>query len=120
MIIFGSILITFESSSVFGDNWGSIENWIDPKTKPPSGNFACPNLRNALYDLISKCVSGPMSAQRNLHGYDGPLQFLSSAGNPDEMTTVQVLSAVTGFLHSVPRIVTLVSRALRSVIIISL
>ena len=38
-----------------------------------------------------------MSAQRNLHGYDGPLQFLSSAGNPDEMTTVQVLSAVTGF-----------------------
>ena len=47
--------------------------------------------------MRSKIVSGPMSAQRNLHGYDGPLQFLSSAGNPDEMTTVQVLSAVTGF-----------------------
>jgi hypothetical protein len=44
-------------------------------------------------DLISgsaKTRSGPMSAQRNLHGYDGPLQFLSPAGNPDEMTTVQV------------------------------
>ncbi len=44
-------------------------------------------------DLISgsaKSRSGPMSAQRNLHGYDGPLQFLSPAGNPDEMTTVQV------------------------------
>jgi hypothetical protein len=51
---------------------------------------------------ILKLISGPMSAQRNLHGYDGPLQFLSSAGNPDEMTTVQVLSAVTGLLfHSI-------------------
>ena len=48
-------------------------------------------------DLISgsaKSRSGPMSAQRNLHGYDGPLQFLSQAGNPDEMTTVQVQSDV--------------------------
>jgi hypothetical protein len=51
---------------------------------------------------VLKLISGPMSAQRNLHGYDGPLQFLSSAGNPDEMTTVQVLSAVTGLLfHSI-------------------
>jgi len=48
MIIFGSILSTFELSSIFGGSWGSIENWLEPKIKPPSGNFACLNLRNAL------------------------------------------------------------------------
>jgi len=42
MIIFGSILTTFESSSVFEGSWGSIENWLEPKT----GN--CPNRWNAL------------------------------------------------------------------------
>ena len=55
-------------------------------------------------DLISgsaKSRSGPMSAQRNLHGYDGPLQFLSPAGNPDEMTTVQVGLQMT--LNYLPR-----------------
>jgi len=40
MIIFGSILITFESTGIFGGNWGIIENWLEPKTKPPSGNLA--------------------------------------------------------------------------------
>jgi len=44
MIIFGSILTTFESSSIFGGSWGTIENWLDPETKPPSGNLACPDL----------------------------------------------------------------------------
>jgi len=43
MIIFGSIWTTFESSSIFGGNWGSIVNWFEPKTKPPSENLACPN-----------------------------------------------------------------------------
>ena len=49
MIIFGSILTTSESSSIFGGNWGSIENWLEPKTKPPSKKLVCPNLWNALY-----------------------------------------------------------------------
>jgi len=31
MIVFGSILTTFESSSIFGGCWGSFENWIEPK-----------------------------------------------------------------------------------------
>jgi len=44
MIIFGSILTTFESSITFGGSWGSIENWLEPKTEPPSGNLPCPNL----------------------------------------------------------------------------
>jgi len=44
MIILGSILTTFESSSIFGGSWGSIENWLKPKIEPPSGNLACPNL----------------------------------------------------------------------------
>lgn len=33
------------------------------------------------------------SNKRELHGYDGPLQYLSQ-GNPDSMTTVQVLPSV--------------------------
>jgi len=28
----------------FGGSWGSTENWLEPKTKPPLGNLACPNL----------------------------------------------------------------------------
>jgi len=44
MIIFGSILITLEPSSIFGGSWGSIENWLEPKTELPSGNLARPNL----------------------------------------------------------------------------
>jgi len=34
----------FKPSIVFGGSWGSTENWLEPKTKPPSGNLACPNL----------------------------------------------------------------------------
>jgi len=43
MIIFWLILTTFESSSIFGGNWGSIENWLEPKNKTPLVNLACPN-----------------------------------------------------------------------------
>jgi len=39
MIIFGSILTTFELRSVFGGSWGNIENWLKPKTEPSSGNL---------------------------------------------------------------------------------
>jgi len=38
-----SILTTFESSIIFGGSWGSIENWLEPKTEPPLGNSACPD-----------------------------------------------------------------------------
>jgi len=44
MIIFGSNLTTFESSIISGGSWGSIENRLENKTKPPSGNLAFPNL----------------------------------------------------------------------------
>jgi len=44
MIIFGLLLTTFQSSSIFEGSWGSIENWLEPETKPPSENLACPNL----------------------------------------------------------------------------
>jgi len=43
MIIFVWILATFESLNIFGGSWGSIENWLEPKTKPPWGNLACQN-----------------------------------------------------------------------------
>ncbi len=32
----------------------------------------------------------PLSGRRELHGYEGPLQFLHG-NNPDDMTTVQVM-----------------------------
>ena len=48
MIIFKSILTTFEASVIFRGSWGSIENWLKPKTKPPYAISACPNLWNAL------------------------------------------------------------------------
>jgi len=48
LVIFESILTTFKLSIIYGGSWGSIENWLQPKTKPPLGNLACPNLRNAL------------------------------------------------------------------------
>jgi hypothetical protein len=44
MIIFGLILTTFESSSIFGGNWGSFGNWLKPKIEPTKGNLACPNM----------------------------------------------------------------------------
>jgi len=28
----------------FEGSWSSIENWLEPKTEPPSGNLVCPNL----------------------------------------------------------------------------
>jgi len=43
VIIFGSILTTFESRSILGGSWGSIENWLKPKTKSTLANFACPS-----------------------------------------------------------------------------
>jgi len=46
MIILGLFLTTFESSSIFGGIWGSIENWLKPKIEPPYGNLACTNLRS--------------------------------------------------------------------------
>jgi len=41
---FWSILTTFESSSIFGASWGSIEIWLELKIEPPLGNLACSNL----------------------------------------------------------------------------
>ncbi len=46
------ILTSFKLSIVFGGSWGSTENWLEPKTEPPSENLACPNLWNALLDAL--------------------------------------------------------------------
>ena len=50
MIIFELILTTFEASFIFRGSLGSIENWLEPKTKPTFASSACPNLWNALYN----------------------------------------------------------------------
>ena len=34
IIIFKSLLTTFEASIIFLGNWGSSKNWLKPKTKP--------------------------------------------------------------------------------------
>ena len=36
MIIFESIMTTFELSVIFWGNWGSLKNWLEPNTKPQS------------------------------------------------------------------------------------
>ena len=51
---------------------------------------AMQNKKIELNDLKAGGKSRPSSSsKRELHGYDGPLQYLSQ-GNPDSMTTVQV------------------------------
>jgi len=44
MIIFGPIFTTSRLSIIFEGSEGSTENWLEPKTKPPKGNLACPNI----------------------------------------------------------------------------
>jgi len=36
MIFWGSILTVFELNVIFEGSWGCIENWLEPKTEPPS------------------------------------------------------------------------------------
>jgi len=43
MIIPKSILTTLKLSVVFGGSLESSDNWLEPKTEPPSGNLSCPN-----------------------------------------------------------------------------
>jgi hypothetical protein len=43
MIIFDSILTTFKLSIIFRGNWGSSDNWLEPKIEPPQANLACSN-----------------------------------------------------------------------------
>ena len=38
LLIFEPILTTFKLSIIFSGTQGSIENWLQPKIKPPSGN----------------------------------------------------------------------------------
>jgi len=44
LLIYESILTSFKPSIILGGSWGSTENWLKPKAKPPSGNLSCPNL----------------------------------------------------------------------------
>jgi len=41
LLIFEFTLTTFKQIIVFSGSWSSIENWLKPKIKPPSGNLAC-------------------------------------------------------------------------------
>jgi len=44
MIIVESILTTIELIVVFRGGRGTSANWLEPKTKLPPVNLACPNL----------------------------------------------------------------------------
>ncbi len=52
MIIFESILTTFEASFIFWASWGSIENWLELKIEPPLANLASLNPWNTLYNNV--------------------------------------------------------------------
>ncbi len=41
----------FWSEHHFWGSWGSSENLLEPRIRPPLANLACPNMWNALYDL---------------------------------------------------------------------
>jgi hypothetical protein len=42
MIIFGSILTTFELRSILGDSWAVLKNWLEPKNRTIIGKFSLP------------------------------------------------------------------------------
>jgi len=78
MIKFEFILTLFKSSTVFRGSRGSCVNWIEPKIEPPSANLACPNLWNALYPCVLKCLRLPWilanKAPRNLAFFEQNLR----------------------------------------------
>jgi len=53
LLILESILTTLKLGIVFRGSWGSIENWLEPETVPPSGNLACPNL-TSVFETTTK------------------------------------------------------------------
>jgi hypothetical protein len=44
MTFFEPNLTSFESSIILKGSWGSIENQLEPKSKPPFAIFPCTNL----------------------------------------------------------------------------
>ncbi len=48
LLIFGSILTTFDASFIFWGSWGSIKNWLELKIEPSLANLACLNWWNTL------------------------------------------------------------------------
>ncbi len=54
MIIFESILTTFQSSIVYRGSYGSSFNWPKPKIKQPYANLDFPNPWNPLYMYFEK------------------------------------------------------------------
>jgi len=62
MIIFWSILNTFESSSIFGGSWGSIENLLRPKIKTTMRKFSLPKSVKRSVDLKLRTILMPNMA----------------------------------------------------------
>jgi hypothetical protein len=53
MIIFVSVLTTFDMSFIFWQSWGSREIWLGLKIETIFTNLACPNRWNTLYNKSS-------------------------------------------------------------------
>jgi hypothetical protein len=87
MIIFKPILTFFKSSVVFRGNWGSCENWLEPKIDPPAANLASPNpsvkhsVLGAEISLVSSCL--PAFRRKSLDVLP-PIIFLNNSS--DERT----------------------------------
>ncbi len=59
-------MTTFNLGIINGGSWGSIVNWLEPKTEAPSRNLACPNPWNALHvQAIIYFVLNPKKTNAN-------------------------------------------------------
>jgi hypothetical protein len=69
MNIFGSIFITFESNIIFEGSWGSIENWLKPKTEPLSESLARKILETLCFATCGEWVgqSHPSFSKKCFH-----------------------------------------------------
>ena len=97
MIIFELIFTTFEASVIFWGSWGSIENQLESKTKPPFAILDCPNLWNALYDhLWDHTVVAVVDQPSLFRGYINAIKILNGA--PKMVVVVGRLSLLGGGL----------------------
>jgi len=71
-------LTTFATSSIiFGGSFGSVENWLKPKTEPPSGNLACPNPWNTLCNFTYIFVSCIFNGKFESSIHNQPMEKLN-------------------------------------------
>jgi hypothetical protein len=54
MIIFESLMTTFEASAISSDNWSSSKNWLELKTKLPLPNLTKLSLSKSMICTVER------------------------------------------------------------------